>query len=252
MEILLSKQHHEFLAFLPEIKFSVEEWQFVTLKMEDPSQNEFTIQKAAELVQTLYQNKTGKIYICNNHELIMLLRDNATNPALMTQEIETVLPTGYCEIQIEKPTAENLSRFKIKIKFDDLKLSEAALKRRGRTENVVLVADDDMYMRTLVKKGLPPRYTVQEAIHGSEIMTAYKKYAPDILFLDIHMPGKDGMENLESVLAYDPQAFIIMLSSDSSSDNVIKATKHGAKGFMAKPFTKDTLQNIVKKCPTLI
>ncbi|OFW87090.1 MAG: hypothetical protein A3J37_05440 [Alphaproteobacteria bacterium RIFCSPHIGHO2_12_FULL_45_9] len=126
------------------------------------------------------------------------------------------------------------------------------MKRKARVEKIILIADDDMYMRMLIKKGIGSHYTVQEVIHGSEIVAAYKKYLPDILFLDIHMPGKDGLENLEAILTYDPQAYIIMLSSDSSPENVIWTTKHGAKGFIAKPFAKDKLVEYVKKCPTII
>lgn len=253
MEILTSKQHHQFLAFLPMIKFSLAEWQLVTVRMDSPPDDHFNMNKAAELIYNLFQEQEGRIFVCNDYELLMVVQEREdTNPVQMAKRIEEKIPKGRCEVQVEKPTTENMARFKIFMKFDEpQQLSEAALKRQARTENVILIADDDQYMRTLVKKGLNPQFTIHEVIHGSEIMAAYKKYVPDVLFLDIHMPGKDGLENLEAVLAFDPQAYVVMLSSDSSPENVLLTTKHGAKGFMAKPFTKDRLMDFIEKCPTI-
>ncbi len=253
MEILSNKQQHQFLAFLPAIKHFAEEWQLVTIKLKATEGDAFTSQNASSYLLELFQVKEGRIFICNDHELLMIVREGReASPPEMAKRIEEKLPKGRCEVQIEKPTAENLGRFKILINFDEPeKLSEFALKRRARTENVILIADDDMYMRTLVRKGVDPRYTVHDVIHGSEIVSAYKKYSPDILFLDIHMPGKDGLENLEAILAFDPQAYVVMLSSDSSPENVVLATKQGAKGFLAKPFTKDRLLAVMQKCPTI-
>ena len=253
MEILGSKYQHKFLAFLPEIKSGLHEWLFVTVKIIDIPDDKFTIQQAADLLNNLYSSKTGRIYICNSHELIILVKeDQDVLPQEMGKQIEAKLPKGRCEVNAEKPSAENLKRFQLSIKLGKPEnLSEFALKRLGRPENVILVADDDMYMRTLIRKGINPRYTLYEVIHGSEIVATYKKYVPDVLFLDIHMPGKDGLENLQAILALDPQAYVVMVSSDSSSENVVWTTKHGAKGFMAKPFGKDRLVEYVEKCPTI-
>jgi two-component system, chemotaxis family, chemotaxis protein CheY len=82
-------------------------------------------------------------------------------------------------------------------------------------------------------------------------MAAYKQYAPDILLLDIHMPGKDGLEVLHDIQDIDPQAYIIMLSADSSAENVGYTLQEGAKGFMTKPFTREKLLELTHKCPTI-
>ncbi len=253
MEILTHKEHHHFLTFLPAIKHFAEEWQLVTIRLKAKEADAFSIQNAATLLQDIFNEKDGRIFICNDYELIMVVREGReASPHEMAKRIDEKLPKGRCEVEIEKPTTEKLGRFKILINLDDVEqLSAFALKRRSRSENIILVADDDMYMRTLIRKGVNPQYTVNEVIHGSEIVSAYKKYTPDILFLDIHMPGKDGHENLEAILAFDPQAYVIMLSSDSSRENVVSATELGAKGFLAKPFDKNMLQALIGKCPTI-
>lgn len=252
MEILPGKSYLEFMAFLPEIKLTLSEWQLVNIRVLDSSDINFTIDTVSSVIQKQFHDKEGKIYICSKQELLMLVRAGRnTDSKDLAKQIETTLPQGKCEVQIDSPTADNISKLAITVKFEK-PLSDLALKRKARIENVILIADDDMYMRMLIKKGIDPQYTIQETIHGSEIVTAYKKYLPDILFLDIHMPGKDGLENLEAILAYDPHAYIIMLSSDSSPENVLWTTKHGAKGFLAKPFAKDKLVDYIKKCPTIV
>lgn|SRR3989338_235516 len=252
MEILPGKSYLEFMAFLPEIKIALSEWKLVNIKIIDGADSNFTIDNVSELIQKQFHDKEGRIYICNRQELLMLVKEGRNSePKVLTQKIEGALPQGKCEIQVEPPTLDNISKLSITVNFEK-SLSELAMKRKARVEKIILIADDDMYMRMLIKKGIGSHYTVQEVIHGSEIVAAYKKYLPDILFLDIHMPGKDGLENLEAILTYDPQAYIIMLSSDSSPENVIWTTKHGAKGFIAKPFAKDKLVEYVKKCPTII
>jgi two-component system chemotaxis response regulator CheY len=123
--------------------------------------------------------------------------------------------------------------------------------RAMRRENVILVADDDMYMRILVKNGIASLATVREVEDGNEIIGAYKRYMPDILFLDIHMPNREGTDVINDILTIDPKAYVIMLSADSSQENIELSTRRGAKDFLAKPFTKDKLMGYIKKCPTI-
>src|SRR5262249_46355619 len=123
--------------------------------------------------------------------------------------------------------------------------------RSGRKENIILIADDDLYMRTLVKKGITGNFTVHEVGDGAEVLTKYIETVPDILLLDIHLPNIDGKELLNKILTCDPQAFVVMLSADSSPENVKMTLTRGAKGFLAKPFTKERLQDSMKGCATV-
>ena len=65
------------------------------------------------------------------------------------------------------------------------------------------------------------------------------------------MPGKSGIDILEEILMFDQTAFIVMLSADTAKDNVLETRKLGAKGFVAKPFTKEKLVDMLQKCPTM-
>ncbi len=110
--------------------------------------------------------------------------------------------------------------------------------RKARPEIVVLLADDDAFIRTLLRKALEDSATVIEVADGSLVMDAYKKNLPDCVFLDIHMPGQDGKSLLKDLLAFDISAYVIMATADGSKSNVVEAMKAGAKGFIVKPFTR--------------
>jgi two-component system chemotaxis response regulator CheY len=252
MEVLSYKNHQELLDYLPHIKSSLKEWLFVEVRLTENSDTDFTVAEAAEMIHSLFGSKEGKLYICNYRELLMLLRwgqNVSQSPAALTKSIEDRLPEGSCEVRVHEPTPEGIAKFEMLITYR--KPVGLASLRRARQEKILLVADDDMYMRMLVKKGAGSGITVHEVADGSKVLEIYKQYAPDILFLDIHLPNVEGTEILNSILAFDPLAYIIMLSADSSPENV-GATKHqGAKGFLCKPFTKEKLQEYIRKCPTL-
>lgn len=122
--------------------------------------------------------------------------------------------------------------------------------RIDRKENVVCVVDDDFYVRSLVRVAFSGIATVIEVESAEDALKKYKEHNPDILLLDIHMPKKGGKEVLVDILAEDGHAFVVMLSADSVPQNVISTNHSGAKGFIAKPFTKDTLLRYAHTCPT--
>ena len=123
--------------------------------------------------------------------------------------------------------------------------------RKSRTENRILIADDDEFMRTLVKKGVSHMAQCFEVDTGEKVLAAYQEHLPNVVLLDIHMPVKKGFEVLSEILAFDSSAFIIMLSSDAVKDNVMRCVQHGAKGFIGKPFNHTSLIKYIMLCDTI-
>ena len=82
-------------------------------------------------------------------------------------------------------------------------------------------------------------------VDGFEGELAYKQYEPDIVTLDITMPNMDGIECLERIMDYNPDAKVIMITAAGQQNKVIKALKIGAKKFVTKPYNvDDVLKNI--------
>ena len=115
----------------------------------------------------------------------------------------------------------------------------------------ILIADDDFFVRGQAKIALQGLMEVIEVDSGDLILDLYKKHKPTMVLLDIHMPKRDGKEVLAEILAHDPNAYVIMVSADAQAQNIQTTRFGGAKGFVAKPFTKDSLLKYVLACPAL-
>ena len=116
-------------------------------------------------------------------------------------------------------------------------------------KKTILIADDDFFMREQAKLALTSIADTIEAESGDQVVELYKKHKPTAVLLDIHMPRQGGKEVLRDLLKHDPNAYIIMVSADAQTQNVQAAKFGGAKGFVAKPFTKAALLQYVMACP---
>ena len=125
-------------------------------------------------------------------------------------------------------------------------------------ENVkVLVVDDEKNILESVKMVLDyEKYSVALAKDGIEGMDVFKKFMPDIVLLDVKMPGGlDGIGVLKSFKALDPAAEVIMISGHSGIEEAVEAARLGAFDFLEKPISRDklvlTLRNAAEKIQLL-
>lgn len=126
-----------------------------------------------------------------------------------------------------------------------------AQKRDAREKPELMIIEDDMFSRRLVHNTLNLRYSLTELGNAEAALETYIRIAPDLLFLDINLPNVTGHELLEKIIAIDPKAYVIMLSGNSDRENMMKAMRIGAKGFVAKPFTREKLFQYIERCPTI-
>ena len=78
-----------------------------------------------------------------------------------------------------------------------------------------------------------------EAEDGYQAFQMYKELLPDVVTMDVNMPVMTGIESLRQILAHDPNAKVVMVTSEGHRDMVMEAVKLGAKGYVVKPFRKD-------------
>ena len=83
--------------------------------------------------------------------------------------------------------------------------------------------------------------------NGEEAIARYAEVAPDIVTLDIIMPGIDGLETAQVLLDEHPEARIVMVSSLAYDETLHEASKIGAKAFICKPFDRDELINTLER-----
>jgi DNA-binding NarL/FixJ family response regulator len=113
----------------------------------------------------------------------------------------------------------------------------------------VLVVDD----HTVVRKGLcallsDEKYgihVVGEAADGREAVEKTRLLQPQVILLDLAMPGMGGLEAIPGVLGVDPQARILVLTSHADDDQVVEAIRSGALGFLRKDSSPDELVSTI-------
>lgn len=124
-------------------------------------------------------------------------------------------------------------------------------RRSTRTIPEIMVIEDDAFSRRLLENALEKKYKLTDLSEATYALATYARLAPDLLFLDINLPDVTGHELLEKIITLDPEAYVIMLSGNSDRENIMHAMNKGAKGFVAKPFTKDKLLQYIERCPTI-
>jgi two-component system, chemotaxis family, chemotaxis protein CheY len=114
----------------------------------------------------------------------------------------------------------------------------------------ILVADDAKFIRDMLIEVLSNHALtteIYEAENGAEAIEAYKKFKPDLVFMDVNMPKVDGMEALHSILRFDLNAKIIMISGIEQKYMMHQAVRQGAKDFVMKPFSESIVVEVVTR-----
>jgi two-component system, NtrC family, response regulator AtoC len=115
--------------------------------------------------------------------------------------------------------------------------------------NILLVDDEPgmlRYIRTLLEVD---SYRVETATNGTEALDRVEKgLSPDLVLLDLLMPGIDGLQTLEQLRKIKPSMKVVMLSCVSDTRKVVQAIRLGAQDYLTKPFQKAELDTVIKQC----
>lgn len=101
----------------------------------------------------------------------------------------------------------------------------------------VVIVDDDTFITGALKTILETTEeitVVGVGADGREALELYHEYKPDVLLMDIRMKEMSGLEAAEKILVQDPQAKILLLTTFSDDEYIIKALKAGVKGYLLK------------------
>lgn len=113
----------------------------------------------------------------------------------------------------------------------------------------ILVADDSLFMRKILKDFLSREYAVVEADSGATTMEKFKKEKPDLVLLDIIMPEgeEEGLKVLKNVMKSRPQTKVIMITAVGQDAIMEECRKLGAKDYIVKPFDEKQVAEMVHK-----
>lgn len=114
----------------------------------------------------------------------------------------------------------------------------------------VLIVDDHLVVRTGIRALLatePGIEVVGEARDGAEAITEVARLGPDVILMDLVMPEMDGIAAIEQILASQPDARILVLTSFEADDKVFPAIRAGALGYTLKDFGPAELVRAIQR-----
>ena len=118
-----------------------------------------------------------------------------------------------------------------------------------QTPNILLVDDEPgmlRYIRTILEV---EDYKVETATTGEEALERVQKgLRPDLVLLDLLMPGIDGLQTLEQLRQIQPGVKVVMLSCVGDTRKVVQAMRLGAHDYLTKPFQKAELDTVIDQC----
>jgi DNA-binding NtrC family response regulator len=112
----------------------------------------------------------------------------------------------------------------------------------------ILVVDDEKLIRWSVGERLQrDGYEVASAESGEQALEMMADAAPDLMLLDVRLPGIDGLATLQRALEINPDLAVLMMSAHSTVDIAVQAMKYGAIDFLVKPFPFQSLDAAVQR-----
>jgi DNA-binding NtrC family response regulator len=111
----------------------------------------------------------------------------------------------------------------------------------------VLLVDDEPRVRASLKSVLEPIYDILEAADAQEGLDFFKREPPQLVLLDVMLPGTDGLAVLQSMRNEDPHIPVIMLTGTKSVKTAVDAMKLGAADYLSKPFDIEELRIVVDR-----
>ena len=110
----------------------------------------------------------------------------------------------------------------------------------------ILVVDDEIEVVRLLKDFLTSKdYEVYTALNGADALALVKEVKPDIVLLDIMMPGMGGIDTLKEIKKIDPTTAIIMVTAIIDEELANRAVKLGAFDYITKPINIGYLETCV-------
>lgn len=116
---------------------------------------------------------------------------------------------------------------------------------------IFLVVDDSKISRKWLIEMIPKKIVenaeIIEGCDGEEAIALFQKHQPDVLFLDITMPGIDGFEALKRIREINADALVVMISADRQKSTKEKVLSLGASAIISKPIDEEEFRTTLLK-----
>lgn len=258
MKIIDRHNMPQIFPYIEDIKEDPSNWVFSDIRVSNKS--EFNAMLIARQMQTLVKDEHGVLFIPEPSHLIAFIRKGVIDAEV--DEFGESLSNGFkgydCDCFTTEITKDGIRKLQIRLvessmSMDAAEASSSSLQliRKSRGGNIILIVDDDKFVADLVQRTVKSYGQCRVVSDAQNAVDAYLKFVPDMVFLDINMPKKNGLTLLKEIRAYDKDAHVVMLTGEVSQEQVQTAKKHGAVAYVAKPFNATRLVSEVRRCKTI-
>jgi two-component system chemotaxis response regulator CheY len=128
-------------------------------------------------------------------------------------------------------------------------MTEKSSSKPAGPGNKVLIVEDQAVINHMLSSLLEQNgyNVVGIAEDGIEAVNMYNKERPDLVLMDIYMPHLDGLDAMQAIYKINPDAKIVIISSDGHQNVISKAMKLGAVDYIVKPIHAARLMQVVRK-----
>jgi two-component system chemotaxis response regulator CheY len=224
------------------IREHVDTWKLINISFEEtPPDAAFATRK----IEAFFGAVDGAIFVTNSREFVVLVElGKAPNLALIRAGMTSQFPGYKCTVSASDVTRNGLTTLHVQLSGGPAR--EAPV-MAGAGEKHFLVVDDDLFIRRTLKHILLGFGQVTDFADSNGVLESYKKEKYDLVFLDLHLPGDSGIDTLKAIMQHDKNANVVIISADSTAENVMNAHAQGSKGFLGKPFNKEKVGALIKK-----
>jgi DNA-binding NarL/FixJ family response regulator len=138
----------------------------------------------------------------------------------------------------------------VKSTRDSKATKKRAVKEKKRECIRILIADDHSVVReglaSLIKRK-SDMAVVAEASNGREAVDRWKEHRPNVTLLDLRMPELDGVGAIKEIREIDPNAHILVLTTFDGDEDIYRAIKAGAKGYLLKDTAREALMDSIRR-----
>jgi nitrogen regulation protein NR(I) len=112
---------------------------------------------------------------------------------------------------------------------------------------ILIIDDDDQLRRSFQKLLAEEGYSTDSAASGEDGIQRVQKRAPDLVILDMRLPGKNGLETFQAIHAIEPKLPVIIMTAFGTTHHAIEATKCGAFDYVLKPFEIPAMLSLIRQ-----
>ena len=112
---------------------------------------------------------------------------------------------------------------------------------------ILIIDDEEVVLDSCTDILAGSNYNIATATDGILGLALLKEFQPDLVFVDLKMPGLSGLEVLEKIYALDPTIVTIVITGFATVGSAVEAMKQGAYDFLPKPFTPDEFRMITRR-----